>query len=213
MHWLETERQSLVETWKKTDPDSPTLCEGWDARHVLAHLVQREHSLVGSIGDRLVRRKPGDEKFMGALVDGARTAEGYEALIARFLAGPPRWSPMSWAGESLNLLEYVIHHEDVRRGGWGKLEPRNLPVGQARAIWAKVPTFGRLAYRKSPVGVSVALPDGTRHPVTRDSDGVVLTGEPVELALYVSGRRAAAAVDVSGPSEAVASFLSWVEEG
>jgi hypothetical protein len=38
---------------------------------------------------------------------------------------------------------------------------------------------------------------------------VTLTGDPVELALYTSGRRAAAQVLVSGPPDAVQQFEGW----
>jgi uncharacterized protein (TIGR03085 family) len=209
MAWVETERLALVDTLRGSDPNAPTLCEGWDVRHLLAHLVQREHSLTASIGDVVVKRPPGEEKYLGRLVEQARSAEGYAALIDRFRAGPPRWSPMSWAGENLNLVEYVIHHEDIRRGA-GSAIPRVLPAEEAQAVWSKLGTFGRLSYRKSPVGVRLALPDGSSEPIKLGSDGVVLTGEPLELALYVSGRRRAASVEVSGPPETVARFESWV---
>src|SRR5690606_3490565 len=43
MPWMEDERAALVATARDTDPDAPTLCEGWTARHLLAHLVEREH--------------------------------------------------------------------------------------------------------------------------------------------------------------------------
>ena len=39
---------------------------------------------------------------------------------------------------------------------------------------------------------------------------MVLTGEPVELLLYVSGRRDAALVETSGAPDAVAEFDRWV---
>jgi uncharacterized protein (TIGR03085 family) len=212
MPWVETERSSLVETLRSTDPDAPTLCVGWDTRHLLAHLVQREHSPAASVGDVVVKRPPGEEKYLGRLVDGARSPEGYQRLVDRFLAGPPRWSPMSWAGESFNLVEYVIHHEDVRRGS-GSRTPRALPADQERAVWDKLKLFGRLSYRKSPVGVTLALPDGTRSVVKLADQSVVLTGAPVELALYVSGRRQAAAVEVTGPPETLAQFEAWAAAG
>jgi uncharacterized protein (TIGR03085 family) len=185
------------------------LCEGWDVRHLLAHLVQREHQPAASFGDVVVKRPPGQEKYLGRLVDRARSPQGYAALVDRFQAGPPRWSPMSWAGENLNLVEYVIHHEDVRRGA-GSAVPRVLPDDQAQAVWSKLGMFGRLSYRKSPVGVRLALPDGASEPAKLGSEGVVITGEPVELALFVSGRRRAASVEVTGPPETVARFQSWL---
>jgi uncharacterized protein (TIGR03085 family) len=209
MPWVETERQALVETLRTTDPDAPTLCEGWDTRHLLAHLVQREHSLVNTLGDAVVRRSPGNEKFMGQMADRARSPQGYQALIARFLSGPPKWSPMSWAAENLNLVEYVIHHEDVRRGA-GPVAPRALDQELSQAIWTKLAMPAKLAYLRSPVGVVLARPAGATQVAKKGPEGVVLTGEPVELALYVSGRRGAASVQVTGPPEAVTRFQSWV---
>lgn len=209
MAWVETERQALVQTLRALDPEAPTLCEGWDVRHVLAHLVQREHSPASSIGDLVVRREPGQEKYLGQLVDSARSPLGYEALVKRFQAGPPRWSPLKWAAESINLLEYVIHHEDIRRGA-GAVAARDLPAEEADAIWAKLPTMVRLSYRTCPVGVTLTRTSVESQVVKTGRGSVVLTGEPVELALYVTGRRAAAQVQVSGTPTDVETFEGWV---
>jgi uncharacterized protein (TIGR03085 family) len=208
MAWVETERQSLGETLRSTDPAAPTLCVGWDARHLLAHLVQREHSPAASLGDLVVKREPGEERYLGRLADAAASPDGYRALTDRFLAGPPRWSPFHWAGESINLLEYVIHHEDLRRGA-GPVPPRSLSDDESRAIWARLGVFGRLSLRKSPVGVRLAVPGGSSQPAHQGPDEVVVTGSPVELALVVSGRRRAASVEVSGTEVGVSAFERW----
>lgn len=208
MPWVEKERQALVQTFRTTDPEAPTLCEGWDARHLLAHLVQRENDVGASLGDIVVKREPGQEKYLGRLVDSALTPAGYEALIARFESGPPRWSPMSWAGENINLIEYVIHQEDVRRGA-GPVEPRVLPNAETASLFSKAAAMARLIYLRSPVGVSMAQPSGPTRVVKKGTRDVVLTGEPVELALYNSGRRGAAAVEITGTPEAVAQFRAW----
>jgi uncharacterized protein (TIGR03085 family) len=210
MPWVDAERQALAETFRAADPDAPTLCEGWTTRHLLAHLVQRDQDQIGQIGDRFGRAAPGQERFMGRLVERARSQPGYEALLTRFLDGPARWSPMSWAADSLNLLEYVIHHEDVRRAGDDPQEPRALPAAETQSIWRRVAGLARLSYLRSPVGVTLATTGGPRRVVKKGSTGIVLTGDPVELALYLSGRRTAADVEVSGPPEAVARFTSWV---
>jgi hypothetical protein len=47
--------------------------------------------------------------------------------------------------------------------------------------------------------------------VVKAGDGVTLTGEPVELALWVSGRREPARVTVTGSDDAVATFRSWAD--
>ena len=208
MPYVEAERQSLVATLRATAPDAPTPCQGWDARRLLGHLVQREHDVVGSVRDIAGRSRPGQEKHLGRLAEAAGTPEGYAALVDRFAGGPPKWSPMSWAGENINLLEYVIHHEDVRRGA-GPVEPRDLSIGENAAIWKRVPLFARLSCRSCPVGVTLQRREGASTVVKKDEDPVTLTGEPVELALHVSGRRGAAQVQVSGSPEAVERYQAW----
>lgn len=203
------EKAALVATLRQADPDAATLCAGWDVRRLLAHLVQREQDPRGLVGDALARRPPGGEPGLSRLTGAAGSAPGYQDLVSRFAAGPPRWSPMSWAAENINLVEYVIHHEDVRRGGLTPAEPRPLPPEQQSAIWAKLPVLSRLAFRRSPVGVSLARPSGETQVAKRGDPGVVLIGPPVELALYVSGRRYVAHVEVSGPADAVTRFESW----
>lgn len=204
------EKAALIDTLRHSDPDASTLCEGWNVRRLLAHLVQREQDLVGGVGDAVARQPPGQETHLGRLAVGARSSEGYQELITRFDAGPPAWSPMSWAAETINLVEYVVHHEDVRRGGAVPAEPRVLPSDQESAIWRKVPLFGRFAYRSSPVGVTLARSDGQTTMVKKGAPEVILNGTAVELALYVSGRRDAARVHLTGSEDAVAQFETWV---
>jgi uncharacterized protein (TIGR03085 family) len=204
------EREALIATLRSSDPDGPTLDEGWTVRHLLAHLVQREQDPVGSLKDVVRRRPPGEEPELGRLVDGARTPAGYAALVDRFLAGPPRWSPFRWAAERMNLLEYVVHHEDVRRGTLGDVAPRSLPDGALDALWAQLPLIGRLQYRSAPVGVTLEWPGHQVQVVKRAEPGVVLRGQPVELALYLMGRREAAEVGIFGDPAAVARFEDWI---
>ena len=147
---------------------------------------------------------------MGRLVEAARSDAGYEALVTQFQKGAPRWSPMSWADESLNFIEYVIHIEDVRRGGDTPLSPRVLPPAEVRSIWKRLRLIAKMTYLRAPVGVTLLVPDGDTEVVKKRVDGVALTGDPVELLLYVSGRRDAAHVELAGPPAAVAAFEAWV---
>ncbi|ALE07206.1 hypothetical protein AL755_19845 [Arthrobacter sp. ERGS1:01] len=209
MRWMDTERQALVATFNATDPEAPTLCEGWNARRLLGHLVQREHTPFARLKDETAKAPPGQEKHLGQLVATAVTPEGYKALVARFAAGTGPLNPMTWFGDAVQLLEYVIHHEDLRRGA-GPVEPRELPAAQLDALWKRMPLMARLSYRSSPVGVSLAWPGKESAVVRKGVDGVVIAGSPVELALYLGGRRAAAAVDITGKPEAVASFEKWI---
>lgn len=211
MGWARNEKVALVDTLRRTDPGAPTLCAGWDAKRLLAHLVQREQNLVGGVRDMVGRAEPGREKNLGKLAEPAGTPEGYAGLIDRFVEGPPRWSPMAWASEQVNVLEYVIHHEDVRRGA-GAVVPRVVPAAQADKIFRQLPLMARLKVRSSPVGVTLARPAGATAVAKSGTPTVTVTGEPVELALWVSGRRQAAQVQVSGPPEAVTRFEGWLAE-
>jgi uncharacterized protein (TIGR03085 family) len=213
MPWVQVERRSLATTFATTDPDQPTLCEGWTVRHLLAHLVQRERQPLARLADQLSRPEPGHEKHLGELVDRARTPDGYEALLARFADGPSRISPMGWADEAVNFLEYVIHHEDVRRGGGLPISARPLPDAELDAIWSRLRTLSRLGFRRAPVGVTLALPSGARQRAHGGEDGVLLTGDPVELLLYASGRHRAADVELTGAPEAVRRFQAWLAAG
>lgn len=210
MGWVKTEQEALVATFRAADPDAPTLCDGWNVRRLLAHLTQRDQGPIASIIDAFSRRPPGQEPGLNKLTSKAATQEGYDALIDRFSRGAPRWSPMSWAAEKINFVEYLIHHEDIRRAGAEPARPRDLPPAEQEAVWQQVGTLAKLGLRKSPVGVRLATPQGQSRDL-KSGDGVTLTGEPVELALFVSGRRDAAQVEVTGPSEAVDAFQAWAQ--
>lgn len=212
MRWMDTERLALVETYRGADPEAPTLCEGWNVRRLLAHQVMREHEPWKQLLDLAARPEPGHEKRLGALVATAETPAGYAALVARFAAGTGAANPMTWLGDSAQLLEYVIHHEDVRRGA-GKNEPRVLPAGQLDALWKKLPTIAKMSYRRSPVGVTIATADGEAKLVHKGPGMVVLAGDPVDMALYASGRRRASRVEVTGSAANVAAFQQWAARG
>lgn len=210
MGWVQTEQDALVRTLRSANPDASTLCEGWDVRRLVAHLVQREQDPVSGLKDAVARRPPGEEPGLGRLTERARSPYGFARLVDRFVAGAPAWSPMRWAAEKINFVEYVIHHEDVRRGGPDPVGPRDLPAGQQDAVWQQLGLFARLGLRTAPVGVRLARPTGQTR-VAKDGDGVTLTGDPVELALWVSGRRGPAHVAVTGSPDAVATFSAWAK--
>lgn len=209
MNWTKQEQDLLVETFRGTDPEAPTLCEGWNVRRLLAHLTQREQSPTARILDSIARKPPGQEPRLNKLTTQAATRPGYDALIEQFIRGPRSWSPMSWAADRFNLVEYLIHHEDIRRAGTQPAEPRNLPDAEQDAVWQQLGLLARLGLRKSPVGVRLATPQGQSR-VGKAGDGVTLTGEPLELALWLSGRRRPAQVTVTGPPEAIDALQAWV---
>ena len=202
---VDAERAALCDLLEKLGPDAPTLCEGWDTRDLAAHLVVRGRQPKAWAGIAVPQ--------LGRLADSAMASQAgrpYEELVAAVRAGAPRWSPfgLPGVGDALNLLEYVIHHEDVRRAqpGWG---PRAVPRSLADRVWTAVRLSGRAAYRKAPDGVRLHRA-GTDATATVKSGKLVVTvvGDPVELALFQSGRQRVARVDLSGDDAAVARLLA-----
>lgn len=210
MTLISDERHALAATLRNADPYAVTLCEGWDVIRLLAHLVVRESEPVTAIRDALARKPAGAEPGLNRLVEAASTPAAYQALVSRFAVGPSRWSPRNWVDQKFNLVEYIVHHEDIRRAGSGGLEPRPLPADVQAAVWKSVVLLSRLSLRKSPVGVSVATPAGMSQVARKGDPRVTLTGEPVELALYLSGRRDQARVQLTGSDALVDQFRTWI---
>lgn len=210
MTLISDERQALAGTLRVADPHAATLCAGWDVRRLLAHLVVRESEPLTAIKDVVARKPPGAEPGLTRLVEAASTPSAYQALVSRFAAGPSRWSPRNWVDQQFNLVEYIIHHEDIRRAGPGAIEPRALPADVHGAAWKSLGLLAWLNLRKSPVGVTLAAPTGAAQVAKKGSTGVTLTGDPVELALYLSGRRDQARVRLTGPDAPVKQFVTWI---
>lgn len=199
------ERTELAELMLVVGPDAPTLCEGWTTRDLAAHLVARESRPDAALG-----------LVVGPLADWtARVQAGiadqpYPDLVRKVRTGPPTLSVFSLPGvdAQANLVEFVVHHEDVLRAQPGWL-PRTLPADLADELWARLARTSRLLYRRAPVGVTLVRTDGPGAPITaKGGDPVVtLTGTAIDLLLSSFGRRAVA-VDIVGTAEAVAALES-----
>lgn len=207
-HYAIDERHELCATLRAAGPDAPTLCGGWNTAMLTAHLVRRERSLVEAAGHLPVRRLHDlAETRLAALVK----RESYDHLVDVFEDGPPLLSP--WAlpplREAVNLLEYVVHHEDVRRAG-PEFAPRAIPAARQHAVWARLRVGAPMTMRAVPLGVRLVWPaqgeirTGRR---ARRADGplVTVSGDPVELALVAFGRQRVAQVSYDGAPEDVAS--------
>lgn len=195
-----TERAALATLFQRVGPDAPTLCEGWDSRDLLHHLLVRERNPLASVGQLLPP--------LHALTD--RAVAGYAArpfpeLVAELRSGPPAWHPFSWGpvDARVNGLEYFIHHEDLRRGG-ADWEPRVLdPATEDQVQQALGSAFVKLLARRLPVGVDAVLPDGSRTTLHAGDPTVEVTGDAGEIILWLAGREKVQ-VGFDGPAAAVA---------
>jgi uncharacterized protein (TIGR03085 family) len=196
----QSERAALADLLEQLGPDQPTRCEGWTTRDLATHLVVR---------DRRPDTMPGvvlGGPFAGwtARVSARTARRPFGELVAEVRSGPPAWVPTSWPAVDrlLNTVEMVIHHEDVRRAqpDWS---PRELPTAVQDQLWSSVPllarggglpeTAGGLVVRRSDV------PDGStgsERRLRKGTPATIVTGAPLEVLLWVSGRPDVACVDL-----------------
>ncbi|KQR15914.1 TIGR03085 family metal-binding protein [Cellulomonas sp. Leaf334] len=208
MTWHEIERAQLAQALLDVTPDAPTLCEGWQARHLAAHVVLRERSPMVSAGIAVPALSDRAEAAITRLADQAATEGAYRDLVARVADRPARWHPASWVGESANVVEFFVHTEDVRRGA-GPVPARELDAGLVEALWSHLPRAASGRLRPVPVGVVLVRDDGIRHHLRApkaDHGTVIVRGDTGELVLYLLGRGAAADVRVEGDADDVATI-------
>lgn len=195
------ERVELAETLRSNDPQAATLCGEWNTAQLAAHLVLRERSAT-----ELVGRIPSERAHAVAqkAIDAYVARHRYPEIVTAVAAGPPRWSPFSLGPvrETVNLLEYLVHHEDVRRAADGWV-PRVLPGDREDAVWARLRMAARLTLRIMPVPVRLEWPGHGGVTVGRGHAQVTVTGAPAELALVAFGRQQVARVDYDGPADSV----------
>jgi uncharacterized protein (TIGR03085 family) len=201
-----SERRALCETLLAVGPDAPTLCEGWLARDLAAHLVLRETRPVAAAGIVLAPIAGWTERVQRSLAD-----QPWPELVRR-VQNPPFWTPLSWSPveEAVNLTENFVHHEDVLRAQPDWASPRRLEPDYEDALWKALVARNRFFFRRSPAAVTLRRPDGTTfqrtRPATAGGDNVTLAGRPGELLLFAFGRRRQARVDVLGTDADVAAF-------
>ncbi|GAA3280419.1 TIGR03085 family metal-binding protein [Nesterenkonia halobia] len=190
------ERAVLARVLEEAGPEAPTLCAGWDAQDLAAHLVMRDGHL-----DLLARRRI---PTPGAHFRGEPPAEGvldFGDLLERFAAGAPRWSParIGPVDEAMNTLEFFVHAEDVLRAGAEAPSPRRDldPAVEARLWSFAAKTLFLVAARSQHLRVAWVSPGfgAVTHGRRRDPLQIV-EGAPGELVLRAFGRGQVADVTV-----------------
>jgi uncharacterized protein (TIGR03085 family) len=198
-NWAQVERAGLVDDLDATGPDAPTLCAGWNGRDLAAHLILRERrpdAAVGIVAPPLAGYTERVQRRIGA--------RPWPELLDEVRTGPPWWSPIRPVDAFANLIEYYVHHEDVRRAqpGWA---PRELPARTEDALWRAVSRAGRGLLVRSKVGIVAERSDTGASAIWNTGPGtVVVRGLPSELVLYAFGRKEQAVVEKTGEPDDVA---------
>jgi uncharacterized protein (TIGR03085 family) len=121
-------------------------------------------------------------------------------VVQRVADGPPL--PLRPLDEAVNLSEFFVHNEDVRRAnGHG---PRELPAEMERLLWRRLRPMLRVMYRRA-AGVCVEFTTTTGdHATVGKGRTVRLAGAVGELVLYSFDRKDIADVTLTGDDEACA---------
>ncbi len=194
--WAHQERVQLVELCRSLGPDAPTACGGWTTADLAAHLYIRERrpdAAGGVIGGPLAGYA---ERTMRSVL----RVHDYEHVLSRLEAGPP--FPLRLTDELMNLHEFFVHHEDVRR--MNGLDRRELPADMERVMWTRLRRILRLSYRHvKGVQLEVVTAQGDRAVIGGSGDRVRLYGDVAEVFLYSFNRKDIAAVELTGDEAAI----------
>jgi uncharacterized protein (TIGR03085 family) len=198
-NWARVERLALCDLLAETGPDAPTLCTGWTTGDLAAHLVIRERRPDAGPGILI----PPLAGYTARVQRRVTAAKPFAELVSLLRQGPPPWSPMGLPGldAAANTLEFFVHHEDVLRArpGW---QPRELPEDMRRQLWRRL-RMSRLVLRRVPVEITLVEPGGRTQQVTKGGKRVRVHGPVGELALWATGRKDAAQVELTGEAEGI----------
>ncbi len=197
-----SERQALCDLLDELGPEAPTLCEGWQTRDLAAHLAVRERRPDAAAGLIV----PALSGYLGR-VQQQMASRPYPEVVQSVRAGPPSWSPqrIDAVDRATNTLEYLVHHEDVRRArpGWN---PRPPDAAREAEVWNRLRFLGKMQARSSPVGLVLEPPDAAPTTIKDGHPAVVMAGPPTEIALYLAGRSGQAQVELRGAPDTVERF-------
>jgi len=204
MRRAQTERTHTCDALAAAGPDAPTLCEGWTAHDLAAHLWLRENELVTALGINVAALADRTNRRMEVLKQQLQFSE----LVDLLREGPPKFSlfRIPALDEATNGLEYLIHGMDVRRPN-GQSEPERDEEFQ-QWCWSAVQRGAKYMLGKSDTGVVLEW-DGRPDRSVRAAKGdriVTVIGEPSELLLYTFGRRSRAEVRLVGLDSALAAL-------
>ena len=203
-NWAQQERHELSDLLEELGPNHPTVCEGWSTADLAAHLVIRERRPDAALGILFSAFSGHTNSVMASVKE-----LPWSKLIDRVRQGPPRWNPASIPviDETANMLEFFVHHEDVRRTveGW---QPRVLDANFEALMWSRLQKVAPLMWRKAKVRVT--LHNGSSQIIakkTPQKPRVVVSGAVGELVMKSYGRNVCV-IELIGEPESIETLNS-----
>ena len=192
------ERLALCDTALRAGPDAPTLCDPWDVKALVCHLLVRERNPVAAAGIAVPPLSGLTEHAMErARADRLRRARrAVPVAVGGAVRASRAWSRCGtpWSSSSTTRTS-------AGRSPGGHPVAAGRPT--SRPLWSYLKVTGRGLAR--PAGVPVRMEWAAQTATLRGGDDpVVLRGAPSEIALVLQGRARVADVKYDGPAAAVA---------
>ncbi|MCL4449526.1 MAG: TIGR03085 family metal-binding protein [Actinobacteria bacterium] len=216
------EREMLCQTLQEVGPNGPTLCQGWNASDLAAHLLVREHNPLTLPGMAF-------DKAFGGILAGYTSAamrraqlSGFDDMISRLRLGPPLLYRMKGPSALINLAENWIHHEDLLRaddtGTCAACDHKEQHRELDDTLWKVIGFYGYIASlrlkgvslrllgadgQSKHIGKSRVISHGGDKAGNGESNVVTLEGAPGDIVLYLTGRQKAASISVDASPHAM----------
>lgn len=200
------ERTTFLATLRKVGPDAASLCSGWQAADIAAHVAMAERYggvpmtllyplrriLPAGARSRLMARL----RRIGDRQTTAMKHRGWSECLQRLESGPPAAYDLSGIAP-IRLVEEWVHHEDVRRANGSGPRPADPAVDEA--LWQSLTFLRAFSEFSAPLeSVEVALLDGRSLRVRPEPAELQITAPPGELLLFLAGRHEVAQVQIAG---------------
>lgn len=200
--WAAHERAAFVEALNEVGPDAPTLCEGWTAADLAAHVYVRERRPDAALG---VLPLGPLTTYTNRVMNSVLRVYSYDELVRKVSEVAPIVRALH-LDEAINTVEFFIHTEDVRRPN--KLPLREMPTAFEHRVWSRLARQGRMSFRRVPARVRLVPTVGGSPVEFGSGDLVEVGGPPSELLLLAFNRKADAKVQYDGSPAAIDALQS-----
>lgn len=192
----DAQRDRLCDALEAAGPDAPTLCTGWTAADLAAHVWILDHDPIGWIGLGIGPL----EGIHRARIARVRDRLSHAQVIERLREGDGSLACMRGdvlEGHRHALGEHYVHTQDVVRATGDGRDGAEDPSGElSEALWRRAAVAARALHLTTP-GLVLAHLDGRTTRVLPGRERVRVTGAPSEVLLWVHGRTAVADVQVT----------------
>lgn len=183
-----TDLAAFLATLTPQQWDTPSLCDGWSVKDVVAHMISYEDLDAIGLLKRFLKGRIVRANQVGVDEFAALSPQQLVDFLGHHLQ--PRGLTAGFGG-MIALVDGTIHHQDIRRPLG---QPRAIPADRLRRVLELVPNNPRLGAGRRIKGLRLRATDiDWTH-----GSGPGVTGPGEALLMAMAGRPAAVA-DLSGP--------------